>query len=137
MKDTWPTAIEFVLVHEGGLSIDPDDSGGTTKYGISQKAHPGLDIKNLTREQAETIYKLDYWNAVNADSLPWPHDLIVFDTAVNCGRGRALTLQQESFDWKDYLINRMAFYRRLGKDKYIKGWVYRVLDLYALIKSEG
>lgn len=136
MKDTWPAAIEFVLIHEGGLSIDPDDPGGTTKYGISQKAHPKLDILNLSRDQAENIYHAEYWNAINADSLPWPMDLIVFDTAVNCGKGRALAMQQESFDWKDYLLNRIAFYRRLNKDKYFKGWANRVLDLYALIKAE-
>ena len=44
--------IEVVLKHEGGYVNDPDDPGGETKYGISKKAYPDEDIKELTIERA-------------------------------------------------------------------------------------
>ncbi len=47
---------------EGGLSRDKADKGGLTKYGISQKSYPHLDIANLTKEQALDIFETDYWN---------------------------------------------------------------------------
>ena len=46
----------------GGLTMDPNDAGGTTKWGISQKAYPTLDIKNLTYKEAVDIYYSKYWN---------------------------------------------------------------------------
>jgi len=60
MSDNFERCIAFVLRHEGGYVNDPRDPGGETKYGISKRAYPGLDIKNLTEEQAKEIYRQDY-----------------------------------------------------------------------------
>ena len=49
--------IEKVLEHEGGYVNDPTDLGGETKYGITKRFYPNVDIKNLTIEQAKEIYK--------------------------------------------------------------------------------
>ncbi len=54
-------AIPTVLANEGGLVDDPSDAGGLTKYGISQRSYPNLDIRNLTVEQASAIYLRDFW----------------------------------------------------------------------------
>lgn len=81
--------IEFVLAAEGGYVNDKYDSGGETKYGISKKSYPKVDIKNLTLDGAKAIYKKDYWLACRCDELPEPLDIVVFDTAVNMGQGRA------------------------------------------------
>ena len=45
--------INEVLESEGGSRItkDPLDAGGTTKYGISQRAYPKLDIEALTENR--------------------------------------------------------------------------------------
>ena len=51
-------AIPRVITNEGGYVNDPDDPGGETKYGISKRSYPALDIKNLTVEQATAIYLL-------------------------------------------------------------------------------
>ena len=51
--------IEQVLEHEGGYVKDPKDLGGETKYGITKRFYPDVDIKNLTIEQAVEIYKKD------------------------------------------------------------------------------
>jgi lysozyme family protein len=54
-------AIDFVLANEGGYANNPADPGGETNFGISKRAYPYLDIKNLTREEAITIYQRDWW----------------------------------------------------------------------------
>lgn len=50
-----------VLRNEGGYVNNPADPGGETKYGISKRAYPTLDIASLTLDQAEAIYKKDFW----------------------------------------------------------------------------
>ena len=52
--------INKVLEHEGGYVNDPTDLGGETKYGITKRFYPDLDIKNLTKEEAKQIYYNDY-----------------------------------------------------------------------------
>jgi lysozyme family protein len=54
-------AVPIVLANEGGYVNDPADPGGETKYGISKRSYPGIDIKNLTVEQATAIYLKDFW----------------------------------------------------------------------------
>lgn len=79
---------------EGGYVNHPKDPGGETKFGISKRAYPYLDIKNLTMEKAHEIYKKDYWDMVNADSLPPYLRLTVFDSAINQGVGAACGMLQ-------------------------------------------
>jgi lysozyme family protein len=81
------TAIARVLSNEGGYT-NPDpsvDPGGETNFGISKRAYPDLDIKNLTREQAVEIYRRDFWARVHGDDLPGPVAFQALDFAVNSG----------------------------------------------------
>ena len=87
-------AVEATLSHEGGYSNDPYDRGGETNFGISKRAYPKIDIKNLTREQAIAIYHADYWLKLQCDSLPTTINAKVFDIGVNSGLHRAVTLLQ-------------------------------------------
>ena len=48
---------------------DPDDHGGKTKYGISQKQYPDLDIDNLTEDQAMAILEEDYWQKYHLEQI--------------------------------------------------------------------
>ena len=88
--------IEFILTEEGGLSNHRRDPGGLTKYGISSRAYPNLDIPSLTREQAVSIYRADYWTKINGEDLPSGLDLLVLDTAVQMGAITAAMLLQEA-----------------------------------------
>lgn len=94
-------AVALVLEAEGVLSDDPRDRGGLTKYGISQRAYPAIDIRSLTRAQAIGIYRADYWNATRCDQLPWPLALALFDCAVNQGQRTAIRLLQRSLGVRD------------------------------------
>lgn len=94
MKETFDSALSLVLELEGGDKV-VTDSGGLTKWGISQRAYPDLDIRSLTRAQAAEIYRQDYWNAVKSDELPPLLDAYVFDAAVNQGASAAIRMLQE------------------------------------------
>lgn len=74
-----------IAVSEGGYVNNPKDPGGETKFGISKRAYPHLDIKNLSREQADKIYYDDYWLAMHCDAMKKGMAGFVMDFAVNSG----------------------------------------------------
>ena len=88
--------IEQVLEHEGGYVNDPKDLGGETKYGITKRFYPDIDIKNLTIEQATEIYKKDYWDKNKVESLPQNLWHIYFDMCVNMGKRTAVKVLQRA-----------------------------------------
>ena len=141
MNQNWETAIEFVLTWENGYVNIPGDPGGETNFGISKKAYPNLDIKNLSKEAVIGIYYKDYWLAAGCDTIWNKMDIAVFDTAVDCGVDEAKRLYnalQDSEDWKDYLFYRIHYYttlKRLGQ--FLSGWDDRVVDLWRLLKKNG
>jgi len=129
-------AVEFTLRWEGGYENDPDDPGGETNWGISKRAYPNLDIKNLTKEQAIVIYESDYWIPSGCSLWEWPLNLIVFDTAVNCGVHRASLWMTFSEDWKDLLLKRIKHYTQLNNKKYLQGWLNRTMALWDYATQE-
>ena len=100
MKVTFEEIIEVVLEHEGGYVNDPEDPGGETKYGVSKRAYPNEDIKNLTEEKAKDIYRRDYWERYRCAELPESLRHIYFDMCVNMGAGRATKIMQETANAK-------------------------------------
>lgn len=96
--------IAFVLLREQGLSINPDDRGGVTKFGITLPVlsqYTGRqcssdDIRALTAADARKIYKKLFWDDSRFDLLDsYPAvQLAAFDFAVNSGPGASIrTLQ--------------------------------------------
>ena len=137
---------------------DPDDPGGLTKYGISKVNHPEVDVANLSLEGAKAIYRKHYWNPIKGDQIASGRVAIkFFDMAVNMGVKQATKLVQgalgdmgcsvavdgvmgpktlEALNGVDddvlfvFLVPLLeAFYRGLGKPKYIKGWLRRASTL--------
>lgn len=129
------SAVSFVLAQEGGYVNDPADPGGETKYGISKRSYPYLDIASLTVDQAKAIYYTDYWEASGADRLPMPLALVVFDTAVNTGVGHAQDwLALSNGDVDQFLAFRTSYYQTLAVQhptlaKYLNGWLNRIAAL--------
>ncbi len=78
-------AAAFVLRWEGEWSDDPGDAGGRTRWGISSRAHPGIDLDTLTREQAIEVHEVDYWRRAHCGDFPWPLSLALFDGTVQHG----------------------------------------------------
>ncbi len=89
-------AVDYVIRNEGGYVFDKDDLGGETKFGISKKSYPTLNIKDLTLENAKKIYFCDYWHKGRFEEIP--DDAVatqVFDLSVNLGiRPAVIVLQR-------------------------------------------
>ena len=112
-------ALAYVLVHEGGFSNNPNDRGGVTLEGVTQKvydaarADKGLPRRALAPEmrgqpewikERNDIYRWRFWLPCAGDKLPAGLDYAVFDWCVNAGvkqaskhLRRALNLPEE--DW--------------------------------------
>lgn len=96
MADNFPKLIDRVLGHEGGYVNDPRDPGGETKWGISKRSYPHLDIKNLTREGAIAIYRRDFWDKAKLGQFTLAAAYQFLDGAVNSGIGQASRWLQRS-----------------------------------------
>jgi len=82
-------AFEILIGHEGGYVDDPRDAGGETKFGISKRSHPTVDIAGLTLDGAKQLYRAEYWDKMECDLLDPGFALLAFDAAVNNGVGSA------------------------------------------------
>lgn len=145
--------IDYLIDDEGGYVNDPVDKGGETKYGISKRSYPNVDIKNLTLQQARDIYKKDFWEAIRADQLPSGINYMVFDMAVNHGHSNASKMLQrvakveddgrigpktieaaKSVDKLDLAIERVMFFisicvKNPSQIKFLRGWVNRAFKV--------
>ena len=101
-------AIAFILPHEEDFArghwgderfviaenVD-GDAGGVTKYGIDAASHPGVDVANLTRDEAIAIYQKE-WQAHDMDAVPDKLAVAMFDVWVNGGH---------AVQWLQHAIN--------------------------------
>lgn len=156
---TFDRALKFIMKWEGGEKItrDPIDPGGVTKYGVSQRAYPHLNIEELTHEQAAEIYRKDYWLKGRCDQLPDPVNIAHMDACVNCGVVQAAKFLQRAagveddgaigvqtlaaislLDPKDLarnaIIEREKYYHKLiasrpALKRFQNGWMNRTSDL--------
>lgn len=138
---------------EGGprLSDDPDDPGGLTRWGISQRAYPYEDIRNMTEVRAREIFRRDYWEGCHCDRLPDALAIALADAAFNQGCGTAIRLLQTALNVRvdgvmgpetigaairngdpdrinEFLGRRLMRYAN-GQAKYRRGWFLRILRL--------
>lgn len=131
MESNFNQAVNFILRWEGGYVNDLNDPGGETKFGISKRAYPHLEISTLTEDQAKEIYHRDYWKKARCDELAVPLDMVVMDTAVNCGVSRALDFLKTTHQVESYLFLRLNHYCGLKTAKiYMNGWTKRVVSLW-------
>jgi lysozyme family protein len=152
--DRFNNFIPVILKHEGGYVNDPDDAGGETNMGISKRAFPHLDIKNLTVEETKQLYYIHYYQPLNITTIE--NELLalhIFDMAVNAGNKRAVILLQQVLglyhtdgiigpvtlravkEYKgdllgEYIKARTDYYTAISKNgnniKFLPGWLHRV-----------
>lgn len=98
-------AMPFVLRWEGGFVDHPNDPGGRTNKGVTQRVYddwrrrqglPPRDVKLIEEPEVPAIYEAGYWIPPRCDLLERQLDLVQFDTAVNMGVGRAVRFLQKS-----------------------------------------
>jgi len=161
MISNWQKSFELMLKSEGGYVNNPADPGGMTNLGVTKatwenwvgRASDEAEMRSLTPEKVEPLYKKKYWDAVRADDLPVGLDYLMFDFGVNAGPGRAIKVMQsavgvtpdggfgpltlaavQAIDPVE-LIEKFSqakedFYRSLGTfATFGKGWLNRVADV--------
>lgn len=153
-SDPFEYCVNLILKEEGGYVDNHQDPGGRTKFGISQRSYPYLDIAVLTEDHAKEIYHMDYWLPVRGDDLPKPLALCLFDSAVNQGVNSAIRLLQGTVGTKvdgilgpqtllfikqhtieDVVNNFMAdrairYSRTPNYDVFGKGWTRRLFRIH-------
>ncbi len=96
-RERFERLIGMILQHEGGYVYDPVDPGGETKYGISKRSYPHVDIKNFTIEQAKDIYYRDWWLRLRCNEIQ--DDRIaqkLLDTCINVGAMTGVRILQRA-----------------------------------------
>lgn len=97
MRANFASALQKLLGHEGGFVNHPDDPGGMTNLGVTQRVWSEwvgrpvaeAEMRKLTPARVAPLYRARYWDKVKGDALPAGIDYCVFDAAVNSGPGRA------------------------------------------------
>jgi lysozyme family protein len=148
----------MMLASEGGYVNHPSDPGGMTNLGVTKRVWEEwtgresneAEMRALTPELVETLYKVKFWDACRCDEMPSGIDYLVFDFAVNAGPSRSakilqaavgvpadgvigpVTLSAVKAQDPDWLIEKFSqgkedFYRSLGTfETFGKGWLNRV-----------
>lgn len=98
--------IPTILTHEGAYANNPHDPGRDTNWGISLKFMQGLpghekttaaDIKQLTKQQAAEIYRVEFWEKYGYGSIiDQAVATKILDIAVNIGGYHANVIAQRS-----------------------------------------
>jgi lysozyme family protein len=164
MTERFERAFALLKVHEGGYVNHPRDPGGATNKGVTQRTYdayrarinqPRQDVRSISHFEVRTIYKQQYWDAVQADHLPHGVAYCVFDAAANSGPGQAARWLQRSVGAgvdgvvgnetiaaarradRSHTINaycdmRLAFMKRLKHwGAFKNGWTRRVSEVRA------
>jgi lysozyme family protein len=134
--------IDKTLKKEGYYSNDSADPGGETKFGISHKAYPDLDIASLTLDDAKIIYERDYYTPLGFHGERIDYRWKLFDIAVNMGISVALKFKQlvtplvPDYDTALQQLQRLQAERYIdltkrnpGLKKFLRGWILRAGDL--------
>lgn len=105
-KGNLANALAEIFPFEGGFTNDRRDPGNWTggkvgvgelrgtNMGIAAHAHPTVDIKNLTKAQAEEIYRRKYATPLSFDNLRIGDDLVILDFGINSGVSRSAKYTQ-------------------------------------------
>jgi len=102
LKSNWQKSFDLMLASEGGYANHPSDPGGMTNLGVTKRVWEEWvgresnekEMRSLTKEMVEPLYKRKFWDACRCDDLPLGIDYLVFDMAVNAGVGRSAKLLQ-------------------------------------------
>jgi len=158
IKDRDKIILRTIDKWEKGYVNDKNDSGGETRWGISKRSYPRVDIKHLTKMGAVEIYATDFYDKMDLSGIKtlaigWK----CFDMAVNMGRRAAtriiqratgahvdgimgpLTLASVNVDDQNVLMFTLVYlqtqrYAAIAKRnpkslRFLKGWIRRAFDV--------
>lgn len=98
MKQNQKRALELIGVAEGGYVNDPDDNGGATNHGVTQRTfdawrrNRGLhteSVRNLKKSEARKIFVQQYFKPISFNRLPSGLDYCIGDFSIHSGPAKA------------------------------------------------
>lgn len=120
MTDDFLRALSWLWPVEGGWWPGGKSDPNPTMYGITKRTYDAARarygwypkrIQDITKEEAQTIYWIEYWTAGRCGAHKWPLSLVHFDACVNHGVGNAARLlRRANGSWVDYIDARIKFY---------------------------
>jgi len=96
----WQPFLRHVEDFDAGITDWATDAGGRTRFGISSRAHPTVDLDTLTEAGAWEIYERDYYRHYRCHLLNYPADGVLFDAVVNMDATEIIPIFQERFGVK-------------------------------------
>jgi lysozyme family protein len=112
-EDSCQETIAFTLAVEGHGG-DPNDPGGATNYGWTlatlKALGPGLadfdhdhdvdlgDLRDMTEAEAGQLYQEVFWDKLSCARFTPRVACVLFDSAVNLGKPRAIKFLQQAFN---------------------------------------
>lgn len=131
---------EDLLKVEGGFVNDPNDSGGATKYGVTEavaraNGYSG-PMKDLPLSLAKSIYKAQYWDALRLDdvqNLCPGLCLKLADIGVNMGTKQAAFFLQRLLN---VLNNRGQLYPDIAADGRVGPGTISALKKFLSIRNQ-
>ncbi len=128
-KENFVACLNETLRHEGGWADNPKDPGGATMKGITlatfRRWKPKAtkdDLRAISDEMLQTIYRSDYWKPVRGDTLALGVDLATFDYSVHSGPGTAWKALEKVLGGPDHETVKKLCARRLSSYQALKHW---------------
>lgn len=128
--------LERVFAKEGGRSNNANDRGGDTRFGISSKANPGVNLDTLTREGAGDIYYKKYYSELESmyNDNKWGKGSLAFafDSSVQHGSRMAKKWSElAKGDLQTMYEYRKNYYDAIvandpSQKKWYNGWMNRL-----------
>lgn len=160
MTTRFNTFIPFILIHEtefekghhgdykyARVERDPNDPGGTTKFGLDYGEHKEAPW-NMTEQQ---IADLDYDGAIRLYWKHWCYDRIelmlpkygeiYFNCATMSGRGQADLIRKRQKTSEGFLKDEIHVFdlivaHRPASHEYVSGWKARIYDEAKFLKLD-
>jgi lysozyme family protein len=133
MRENFNKAFDLLMELEGYESNDAPDKGGYTKYGISQKYHPNVNVPKLTKDEAKEIYLEQYWIPAGCDTIVDKIDILVFVQAVNLGVNKINAIRSKCNGMLDFYMLNLEHYctrEKIQREVFLTGWCNRLIKLW-------
>lgn len=124
--------LTFILndLEGGAKTVDNADGAGTTRFGITKRNNPDVDVANLTFGQAKSIAESRYWQPIYNDAHP-AVAAIAFDAGFINSKSFAREIATKYRNDPAGALN--AYRKRLQdiakkpeKARFMRGWMNRV-----------
>lgn len=152
MRENLDDSLRYTFGHEGGYTANKNDKGNWlngqlvgTKYGITGATlagHRGVrqvsaqDVRNLTLEEAEEIYRKSYWQQSGGDLLPSGLDHVVFDMGVNAGPSTAVKILQRLLGFKGKAVDGIVGGKTVTAAEKWPGGIVDLIEKYSAARLD-